>query len=136
MVVAFIVLTAVEIVVLRASKRVDAPKFFWFPVTANIVGGAIVGIVVAAAVILFTVGFVVAFDSGYNAGQKYFYFTLAALLLIPILVFIARTALFLIFKLGKPPAALLYSLLTTIISIAAVGGSAMVFLGIYENFLK
>ncbi|MCB1023841.1 MAG: hypothetical protein KDB79_05615 [Acidobacteria bacterium] len=133
---AFLITTAAEIFALKFSKRVDSPKFIWFPVAANIAGTLIVFVIGLLAVGLFAVGFIVAFGEGYNEGEKYFYLMILALILIPLLIFLARTVLFLLFNLGKFPFALLYSFVSTILTAVILSISAMTSLWIYEQFLR
>ncbi len=130
------ILTVTEIFGLKLSKKVDSPKFVWFPISANILGLVIIITIVLIAIVLFAIGFIVAFGAGFNEGEKYFYLMILALILIPILIFAVRTVLFLLFKLGRLPIALVYSLVTTIINVAVVSISALVGLSIYENLFK
>jgi len=66
------------------------------------------------------VGFVIAFGDGYEAGEVYLYLAMVSLVLIPVLIFIVRSILFLAIKLGKFSIAFGYSLLTSILSLAAL----------------
>ncbi|MEZ5346358.1 MAG: hypothetical protein R2681_12480 [Pyrinomonadaceae bacterium] len=133
---AFVLSAAAEILVLKLSKKVDAPKYIWFPLAANTAGAVIVFVIGLLAVALFAVGFIVAFGEGYNEGEKYFYLMILALILIPLAIFTSRTILFLLFKLGKLPYALLYSFVSTLINSIVVIVFALTLLGIYEKFLR
>lgn len=133
---ATIFLTIAEIFILKYSKRVDSPKFIWFPISANVVGLIVMIIILIVAVILFAVGFITAFGAGFNEGEKYFYLMALALILMPILIFAVRTILFLLFKIGKFPIGLLYAFVTTTINLIVIIITAFVFLGIYENVFK
>ena len=134
--IATIFLTLVEIFSLKISKRVDSPKFVWFPISANVIGFIVIIVAVFFAIVFFAIGFITAFGAGFDAGEKYFYVMIFVLVLIPILIFSVRTILFLLFKLGKFPFALLYSLLTTLVNLVVIILTAVVFFEAHARFFK
>jgi len=133
---AIIFLTVAEILTLKFSKRVDSPKFILFPISANIIGFIVIIIIGVLAIALFAAGFIVAFGAGFDEGEKYFSLMLSSFILIPVLLFAVRTILFLLFKIGKFPIALLYSLITTLVNLFVILVAVVIFAVIYENFLK
>lgn len=136
MIVAIIFLTVAEIFALKFSKRVESPKFIWFPISANIVGLIVIFIITALAIALFAAGFIVAFGAGFDEGKKYFSLMMFSFVLIPALFIAVRTILFLLFRLGKFPIALLYSLITTLVNLFLLLVTVIVLAVIYENVLK
>lgn len=132
----YVFLTVIEVLVLKLSGRVESPKYIWFPVLAN-VGSFIIVFVVGLLVLVFgAVGFVIAFGDGYEAGEVYLYLAMVSLGLIPVLIFIVRSILFLAIKLGKFSIAFGYSLLTSILSLAALLAISWAFFTVWENMSR
>ena len=132
----FVILTVAEIFILKFSKQVDSPKFILYPVLANFVAMIAIVILTVVGIVFFAAGFIMAFSMGFDAGEKYFYIMLFAFISIPLLMFVVRVILFLLFKIGRFPFALIYSFLTTIVNLVVVIISTFISAEIYQRLTR
>ena len=127
-----IFLTISVVLILKFSKRVDSPKYIWYPILVNTIGMIVVFALTFVAVILFGLGFAMMFGKS-DEFRGFFLLAAATFALIPILMFLVRAILFLLFKLAGFPYALLYSFLSTLISLVVIVTATFIFAGVYTN---
>ncbi len=110
----FLITAIIEVFVLRAFKRLEAPKNLYYVLAANISGFVITIFVSSLMVFLFLAFFAAALGGVGSVALGSIVGIIVLLLLIPILIFVVRFLLFKILGLAETKFSLIYSLLSTI----------------------
>lgn len=133
--VGFSIVTVIETFLLKALKRLEAPKNLFYAVLANFVSFLIS--LVLGLVLLYTLALLFgAVMAGYSG--TFLVSIVAAIILIaliPILIFLARFFLFRIFSVTETKFRVVYSLISTIgVMLAPI--AYMIFIGLLSSLTK
>ena len=122
-----ILVSVLEIAAVR-QQDLTPSRAVLYSACANILALLIFVLSVFVLIGFWGFGLIVAMDKGYDSGSTYLTIGTGLFLRTPVLVFLERAALFILFKIGTWQQALVYGLISTVLSlviIAFVSGVAL-----------